>query len=110
MGIRKPDDWLVARRENVAHCADGEVRPKGNPDTLPMVGASVLRRSMALRHSAVNCSELLAVRPVIEDQKADEERDGKAPGQEIKIHRSHLLGAHCMDVCLACPVKFVCVT
>ena len=41
---------------------------------------------MALRHSAANCSGLLAVRPVVEDQKADEERDGKAPGQKVEIH------------------------
>ena len=61
-------------------------RPKENPDTLPMVGASVLRRSMALRHSAANCSGLLAVRPVVEEEKADEERDGKTSREEIEIH------------------------
>ena len=83
----------MARRENVAHCADDEVRPKENPDTLPMVGVSVLRRSTALRHSAANCSELLAVRPVIEDQKADEEHDGKAPSQKIEVHRGDLVTA-----------------
>lgn len=68
-------------------------RPKENPDTLPMVGVSVLRRSMALRHSAANCSGLLAVRPVVEDQKADEERDGKASRQKVEIHGSGLVTA-----------------
>ena len=61
-------------------------RPKENPDTLPMVGVSALRCSMALRHSAANCSGLLAVRPAVEEEKADEERDGKASRKEIEIH------------------------
>ena len=48
---------------------------------------------MALRHSAANCSGLLAVRPVVEDQKADEERDGKASRQKVEIHGSELVTA-----------------
>lgn len=46
-------------------------RPKENPDTLPMVGASVLGRSMALRHSAANCSGLLAAFDLFDDDGAD---------------------------------------
>lgn len=68
-------------------------RAKENPGALPMAGVSVLRRSTALRHSAANCSGLLAVRPVVENQKADEERDGKAPSQKIEVHRGDLVTA-----------------
>lgn len=68
-------------------------RPKENPDTLPMVGVSVLRRSTALRHSAANCSGLLAVRPMVEDEETDEERDGKASRQKVEIHGSELVTA-----------------
>ena len=75
-----PRDEVVIRRENVAQCADNEVLAgKRKPRRLTDAGVSVLRRSTALRHSAANCSGLLAVRPVVENQKADEERDGKAP-------------------------------
>lgn len=71
----------MTRRENVAHCADDEVlADKRKPRGRPRFGVSVLRRSMALRHSAANCSGLLAVRPVVEKEKADEKRDGKASG------------------------------
>lgn len=68
-------------------------RSKENPDTLPMVGVSVLRRSTALRHSAANCSGLLAVRPMVEDEETDEERDGKASRQKVEIHGSELVTA-----------------
>lgn len=33
------------------------------------------------------------MRPVIEDQKADEEHDGKAPSQKIEVHRGDLVTA-----------------
>lgn len=58
-----------------------------------MVGVSVLRCSMALRHSAANCSGLLAVRPVVKNEKADEECNGKASRQKVEIHGSELVTA-----------------
>ena len=58
-----------------------------------MVGASALGRSMALRHSERDCSGLLAVCPVVEDEETDEERDGKASRQKVEIHGSGLVTA-----------------
>ena len=74
----------MARRENVAHCADGEVQAGKRKPRRLTDGRGF--GAQALRHSEANCSGLLAVRPVVEDQKADEERDGKAPGQKVEIH------------------------
>ena len=48
---------------------------------------------MALRHSVANCSGLLAVRPMVEDEETDEERDGKASRQKVEIHGSGLVAA-----------------
>lgn len=53
-------------------------RSKENPDTLPMVGVSVLRRSMALRHSERDCSGLLAAFDLFNDDGADDKGDGDA--------------------------------
>ena len=59
-------------------------RPKENPDTLPMVGASALGRSMALRHSERDCSGLLAAFNLFDDDDgADDKGDGKASRQKI---------------------------
>ena len=41
---------------------------------------------MALRHSEANYSGLLAVRPMVEDEETDEERDGQTSRKEIEIH------------------------
>ena len=71
---RAPRCNLLIRREDVAHWR----RPKEKPDTLPMVGVSVLRRSMALRHSAANCSGLLATFDLFNDDGADDKGDGDA--------------------------------
>ena len=48
---------------------------------------------MTLRHSEGDCSGLLAVRPMVEDEETDEERDGKASRQKVEIHGSELVTA-----------------
>ena len=58
-------------------------RPKENPDTLPMIGASALGRSMALRHSERDCSGLLAAFDLFDDDGAQNKGDGNASRQKI---------------------------
>ena len=70
---RGEDEWpsprfsLAAPKRKPRHLTDG----RG-------FGARALGRSMALRHSERDCSGLLAVRPVVKNEKADEECNGKA--------------------------------
>ena len=58
-----------------------------------MVGASVLGRSMALRHSAANCSGLLAAFNLLDDDGAQKQRKTDAPRQKVEIHGSGLVTA-----------------
>ena len=68
-------------------------RPKENPDTLPMVGASALGRSMALRHSERDCSGLLATFDLFNDDGAQKQRKTDAPRQKVEIHGGGLVTA-----------------
>ena len=54
------------------------MRPKENPDGGNLRG---------------EVCGLLAVRPMVEDEETDEERDGKAPRQKVEIHDSELVTA-----------------
>lgn len=51
------------------------------------------KRKPRRRKPSGRWKRLFAVRPVVEDEETDEERDGKAPRQKVEIHSSELVTA-----------------